>query len=1030
MKILAIRGENLASLSGKFELDFTLPPLANSGIFAITGSTGAGKSTILDALCLALYDNSPRMNKASESINMQDVGENTISHKDCRNILRKGTGHGFAEVEFKALNGDTYRSTWRVWRARQQAEGALQPSTMSLYNLTLEQEESDTKTKTLDRIVELVGLNFDQFTRAVLLAQGDFATFLKAKESEKAELLEKLTGTQIYSKISQGIYSKAQEAKKKLDDVNLLLNEIKLLSEEELTALTHNKKAYEVKTKQQGELLKQTEREIDWLKKYKELKNSQEEVQKELTQIKEKIKESEPRATLLQRVNLAQEIRDSYIQHANEQKKIKESTLAIEENTKQHQTVEKQLHLLRNSFSLVQKSYQEQEKKIEALKPQLNEAKALDEQLKASNTRSLEFKKEVEELLKKQTEEEKLQQKRREKSKANKEETQKITAWFATYKNAEQLIPQLEVSIAHITQANQLNQERTATHKLLKEDEVTLQQTTEALHLFEKEMEKLNEMLPAEVLLLREKLERGKPCPVCGSTHHPHKENAQQKPQMNEEKLTKEREQLEKSIENRKKRIELLNKSVVTHTTKLERAEVELKSSLSKIEQLVASSVPNWRELYDKNTLIAALQKFNSLWREKSEKLTQLEKERDELRINLENGLKTAKELSEQLAGKQEFQKTHLTKEAELIRKRKELLGGKAAKEVEELEENLLKQLHKQQLEEQKKVAESEQKIAKLRGSKEELERLLKESVVQEQKLSNAISAWLETHKEELDTTPLELLMEKSSSWIKKEQEYLQELNKQHTTASTKLTERSEQLKKHELSPHKPKAESSTLSSLEEQEQLLATELKEMSEALNAIEVKLKQQEEQLGRQKELKKECDKRFKTNDNWQKLNVLLGSAAGDKFKKIAQGYTLDILLDHANKHLEQLNPRYQLEKINESLALQVIDNDALGEARPVHTLSGGESFLVSLALALGLSALSTNRMKIESLFIDEGFGSLDSDTLSIAMAALENLQTQGRRIGVISHVDAMMEKIPTQVQVHKLSNGRSEVRVVSN
>lgn len=161
----------------------------------------------------------------------------------------------------------------------------------------------------------------------------------------------------------------------------------------------------------------------------------------------------------------------------------------------------------------------------------------------------------------------------------------------------------------------------------------------------------------------------------------------------------------------------------------------------------------------------------------------------------------------------------------------------------------------------------------------------------------------------------------------------------------------------------------------------------------------------------------------------MNDLFGSATGTKFKEIAQGYTLDVLLVYSNQHLQALSARYKLQRVPDTLALQVADLDMLGETRAVHSLSGGESFLISLALALGLASLSSNRMNIESLFIDEGFGSLDTDTLRVAMDALERLQTQGKKIGVISHVTEMTERISTQIQLLKSSNGRSEVRVIS-
>ena len=177
-----------------------------------------------------------------------------------------------------------------------------------------------------------------------------------------------------------------------------------------------------------------------------------------------------------------------------------------------------------------------------------------------------------------------------------------------------------------------------------------------------------------------------------------------------------------------------------------------------------------------------------------------------------------------------------------------------------------------------------------------------------------------------------------------------------------------------------------------------------------------------------LQKELEARRTESERWAKLNELAGSADGAKFRRIAQGYTLDVLLSYANVQLRELSRRYRLERVPETLALQVIDRDMCDEVRTVHSLSGGESFLVSLALALGLSSLSSNRMKVESLFIDEGFGSLDADTLRVAMDALESLRTQGRKIGVISHVQEMTERIPVRICVNRAGNGRSYLEVI--
>lgn len=200
MKILAIRIKNLASLEGDIEIDFTQEPLNSAGIFAITGPTGAGKSTILDALCLALFGKTPRYLQAKEmGIDIIDVKGSTISQGDVRGILRDGTGEGMAQVDFLATDDKAYSATWQVRRARNKSDGNIQPDTIQLFNITENKEIPGRKSEIYPEIERLVGLNFEQFTRSVLLAQGDFTAFLKAGKDEKSALLEKLTGTHIYS---------------------------------------------------------------------------------------------------------------------------------------------------------------------------------------------------------------------------------------------------------------------------------------------------------------------------------------------------------------------------------------------------------------------------------------------------------------------------------------------------------------------------------------------------------------------------------------------------------------------------------------------------------------------------------------------------------------------------------------------------------------------------------------------------------------------------------------------------------------
>jgi exonuclease SbcC len=163
-------------------------------------------------------------------------------------------------------------------------------------------------------------------------------------------------------------------------------------------------------------------------------------------------------------------------------------------------------------------------------------------------------------------------------------------------------------------------------------------------------------------------------------------------------------------------------------------------------------------------------------------------------------------------------------------------------------------------------------------------------------------------------------------------------------------------------------------------------------------------------------------------WVKLQELIGSNDGNKFAKFAQGITLDQLIHLANRHLKILTSRYSLirsEDEKQQLEIEVIDAFQGDVNRLVSTLSGGESFIVSLALALGLSELASQKIAIDSLFLDEGFGTLDEESLETALNALAHLQSGGKMVGVISHVEALKQRISTEIKVVPNGDGTSRV-----
>src|SRR3990167_4241002 len=231
MRILAIRGENLASLAAPFEIDLAAEPLAGSGLFAITGETGAGKSTILDALCLALYGEYPRVSVVRRE-NAPDPSGEAISIHDGRAILRRGAGGGYAEVDFVGQDGERYRVRWEANRARGRANGRLQNEQRALYRLDDGSAVATGKTQVRDAVESRTDLTFDQFRRTVLLAQGEFDAFLLAAESERAELLEKITGTEIYAIISIRVHEGTEVRRRAVEQLEHRRNDIGLLDDD------------------------------------------------------------------------------------------------------------------------------------------------------------------------------------------------------------------------------------------------------------------------------------------------------------------------------------------------------------------------------------------------------------------------------------------------------------------------------------------------------------------------------------------------------------------------------------------------------------------------------------------------------------------------------------------------------------------------------------------------------------------------------------------------------------------------------
>lgn len=988
MKILAIRGRNIASLEGDFVIDFTAEPLCSAGIFAISGPTGAGKSTLLDTMCLALFGCTPRTEQAKErNVKLNDVNSDLLVQGDPRFLLRRGCGSGYAEADFVALDGHRYRARWSVSRAREKAGGRLQAVGRTLQDLDEERIIGGNPSELQREIIQLVGLTFDQFTRSVLLAQNDFSTFLKADQNDKAALLEKLTGTEQYTRISKLIYAKCNEAREAFEQVQARIQGVELMDEKETEALRAH--------------LERAEHEALQLEKQKE-----------------------------ERQALREQLRSATEQHAAKQQQKQEAEARLARSLAQLETA-------RQGYAKALGEQQLLEEESKRLLPDLRLARRLDTQLESCQRRLDGFRK-SEGIARKQYEEnERKFADAVKQCETNEREMADLTRWREKMEAKAPIAERLEALLLHIDaaaaarrtiagateslarhrrqlleatqEADKLAAEREKLDTALQTAEKSLAECRKRLDVTDPDaLRRTTDELAAErerllveqargdIKELRAQLREGEPCPVCGSTQHPFRLLAAGTVMLHATRireLTIRLEELRKQRDDytacraeadKLSRRQLdLHKQAGTGETRLRelaasrqlaasRIEQEEKSLAEQKEQLRRSleaanglfGNEDWQKNWEQDDagfrkqLIAFAQK----WRTANERLQTLRQaygariaERDSLLQFRPAFAKTLDEARQELASAEQEMRA-------LQQERATLLGGRAADLVEREWTAKTEKVKAQLARLQQIQAEETAHAGQERGTTQQIAADLAAMEQAAARFRDALERWERQWREAVPDKSLD--------------ETLAENAKQRTEAAFRL----------------------------------------------------RTQAENLGRVTRWKQEADGKRLIADRWMKLNELAGSSDGAKFRKIAQGYTLDVLLSYANVQLKNLTNRYSLMRVADTLALQVKDREMCDEIRTVHTLSGGESFLVSLALALGLSALSSNRMKVESLFIDEGFGSLDSETLRVAMDALENLRTQGRKIGVISHVQEMTERIPVQVRVLRGGNGRSFIETV--
>lgn len=1258
MKILAIRGRNLASLSSEFALDFTVEPLASAGLFAITGPTGAGKSTLLDALCLALYERTPRLARAtSHSESVPDVGAHAVGSADPRNLLRRGAAEGWAEVDFIGSDGTGYRSRWSVRRAHGKHSGKLQASEIRFSRIAGDQVLGDhRKTETLRQIEAVIGLNFEQFTRAVLLAQNDFATFLKASDDERAELLQTLTGTETFSRLSTLAYERMKSEKTALERLQLQLQDCQPLEPAERThqetELQEVKRQLEALERDRSALAERQR----WQLQLEQLQGQQAEAERLLAHDQAAREAAQPRRAQLQRVERVEAARPLLVELdrvgqalAGEQALLADSQLKagqlgqeVEQLTAAHEQAGLALQVLEREQAAAQPLLEQAralDGRIALTRPRLESARqshqqaadelaqALTRQQQAQARQQREaaerqhllawleqhegwralaqgwprweallaqaggLREQQQDLLAEEAERERQARQIADAlAQASSRQADAVaasaaaaaslqaavqacaafdteqlardkTAWQARRESLQALAQlwsrrqELEVRAASLAaqqaqQAQALSQARealaaSANGRVLAEAELrSAEQAWQAARLAASDS--------AEAL--RASLQPGQPCPVCGATEHPQsspvadavlealRAHAQSRRLALDGLLQRQAgAQAEQTLAEQALQQIDTERSMLASQQQALQTDWNAHPLHAECSSQPAETIPGWLEQSQAETL-AALQHANEQEAGQREALRASEQARlafdaakarqDQTRHSQQQLEQQAAQLAQQGQSRQQqlarleqalesvlaqldqaFTRSawreqwladpegHAARlrqsaqdwsdasaQAEALQASLQLLAQEAdsrqeasalAQRQQQSQAEALQQIENEladcesgraalfggqavQAIDAAMTAALEQARTRLAGQLEALNQLrqqqarLQEALHQagfrrqreqdaQRQAQQALQDWL---AEQADAAALTLeglqqLLATPAAWLARERDQLQQLERAVQQAQAVLQDRRETLARHEASrpmpestdqadqagkiAQEPQAADLALADLERQ-RLTLDQACDAATALQAgLRLALAQDDQRLAQSAGLRQQIETQSARTRTWEQLGELIGSADGKKFRNFAQQLTLDLLLDYANAHLQGLTRRYRIERQRDSLGLLVVDQDMGDELRSVHSLSGGESFLVSLALALGLASLSSHRVKVESLFIDEGFGSLDAESLNVALDALDRLQALGRKVGVISHVQEMTERIGTRVRVSRLNGGASRVAV---
>lgn len=1031
MKLLQLNIHNIASIEDA-TIDFSQGPLADTEVFLITGKTGSGKSTILDAICLALYAKTPRM--IDQKDKEQSIDSDKLKLTSPRQLLRKNTGEGYVSLLFIGNNGVQYKATWAVHRARNKADGTIQDKEWNLENLsnnTILNKVGDIESE----IQIAVGLDFSQFCRTTLLAQGEFTKFLNSNDNEKAAILEKITGVDIYTKIGKKIYSKWSNIKAQYERLQDKVGDVQLLTKEEQQELTTQQQQLQADSQQLQELAKAADKAKghyeDMAKNADEIRNQQTKIsqlQKEYSHIlsgvgyiQQQVSETSKQISALENLIQAEASKAPVYQ---EQPAIAAHVTTILNNTSKRtqylSNQNKKAQELTPKNNELTNAKKEADAAEDALKNHLEDQKKLDEQLEKADLPTKRCQKD-----------EKIREKNAVEILSNDVQALENTDNQITEKRKR--LQKIEQELA------QLDEDKEQKTKHQEQANSTLLEAERKKQVW---ADTINDWAKA----MRQKLQVGDICPVCRQqvTHIEVESLLDQKYQEAVEEYNK----AKKDADDITSKIAEIDANIKAKTKEQKDKQSEIQKQekdIANLQDYCKSQCEKYQIAYSDNiaTTKTHIQEY----------ITQADAEIKALEETIEKGEKIEKQLRESNNKLNKLQENKDKKEKRFNEIKEQINTIKTEitilkNNVQSCEENIktastkIHQFLQDTTWQHDWKIELEDFAQELKAASEKYQNN-KNELSEAQQLKQKYETSLSSIQDQIDKL-LELMPEWRSivATDKTDISDIQnQVNQLVADVQTAISRHADATRKKEddereyntyIAQYPIDESTPVILQLEERIRQSRDKGEKLQQQIGEIKATLKQNADNCDKIADLHKKMQQLEGPKAMWNKLcNTLgLGTSDGKYFRIIAQSYVLSSLVNAANRYLAMLtNSRYRLTITLGSFLILIEDAENAYTKRSTGTISGGESFLVSLSLALALSDIGT--LSVDTLFIDEGFGSLSGEALDNAINTLYSLhRTCGRKVGIISHIEDLRERIPVKIQVEQEANlSSSKITIVS-